>query len=607
MKKTFLFLMMMASVIGVNAQSSSSESEKGDLDTLVISKVVRWCEDAGSGNLEQSYKSIENPYGKDASSGASDPLSSLIGSGGDQVVSDTLVMNRTDNNNVQSIASDTVYFRGAVDPFSRQFRDSVFVTRFTHMLHTGEPSSDQNYLTLNLQMSGTLKIYARSLNASATDRTIKVTQNGRVILESVVADNQVSTDQVDLGFFKGSGTSDYLGGDEGYYNFNLTTPQTDGDKTEVNVYPVLSVRVAAGDVQIEFPVGTVKIYGIEIVKIVGEEDVQPALLVYPGRDGILRNGVETDFLSTGYSDDPVPSIGFGAAYTETDNNIELFVPGKFKKGDVFRVTGVYYSENEKTAKLNVFTVEDGRLIVVATTNPLINAMSSSEAPVEEVFKLTRDYDRLFIGRDKTTTGTVAYLTALRVEGERTAEEIEAYEAIKEEFEAVQTAREDLIPLKEELSTLSIPEDVAACNYASVKAAVAAAEQAIADAQNAVQNVEDIIDAGNISTTNKEALEEAFAAARQAIADAKQAIADATQAYNDAMNAQAIPGDITGTGEVTSEDFDQFAQELINGTLPQEGDEDFERYDANGDGYVDISDLQAILNLSMGLNADGSTK
>ena len=74
-----------------------------------------------------------------------------------------------------------------------------------------------------------------------------------------------------------------------------------------------------------------------------------------------------------------------------------------------------------------------------------------------------------------------------------------------------------------------------------------------------------------------------------------------------MNAQAIPGDITGTGEVTSEDFDQFAQELINGTLPQEGDEDFERYDANGDGYVDISDLQAILNLSMGLNADGSTK
>lgn len=123
----------------------------------------------------------------------------------------------------------------------------------------------------------------------------------------------------------------------------------------------------------------------------------------------------------------------------------------------------------------------------------------------------------------------------------------------------------------------------------------------------MQNVSDIIEAGDIATTNKEALEEAFEAAKQAIADAKQAIADAVDAYNNAVNAEVIPGDITATGEVTSDDFDKFAQQLIDGTLPQEGDEEFERYDANGDGYVDISDLQAILNLSMGLNADGSTK
>ena len=603
MKKFILFLLMMVPAISAFAQDENAATAT-DIDSVIISKVIRWSDATGS--PEASYQSIWNPYGTGKSNGAAG--SSIIpGMGGDVVTSDTLVMTRVDDNSVQSITADTTYFRGPVDPFHSLYKDSIFVTRFTHTLHTGEESSDVNYLKLNLKMSGTLKIYARALNASATDRTIKVTQNGQVILESVVADNQVSTDQVDLKFYTGTGIGSMMGGDQGYYNFNLAHPQTDGDKTQVDVYPILSVRAAVGDLTIEFPQGTVKIYGVEIVKIEGEEDVQPALIVYPGRDGILRNGVETDFLSTAYSSDPVPAIGFSDNYTETDNNIELFAPGNFKKGDVFRITGVYSSENQKNAKLNLFTVEGGNLVVVATTNPLINAMSSNEAPAEEVFVLTRDYDRLFIGRDRTTTGTVAYLTALRVEGERTAEELEAYEAIKEEFEAVQTAREDLIPLKEELSTLSIPEEVAACNYASVKAAVAAAEQAIADAQNAVQNVEDIIDAGNISTTNKEALEEAFAAARQAIADAKQAIADATQAYNDAMNAQAIPGDITGTGEVTSEDFDQFAQELINGTLPQEGDEDFERYDANGDGYVDISDLQAILNLSMGLNADGSTK
>ncbi len=595
---------MMVFAIGGYAQDDTTE--KGDLDTLVISKVVRWSSSAGTGSLEQTYQSIENPYGTGKSSGA-EGSSIIPGSGGDAVKSDTLVLTRIDDNSVQSITADTVYFRGPVYPYSKQFCDSVFVTRFTQTLHTGEASSDVNYLTAHLQMSGTLKIYARSLNATATDRTIKVTQNGRVILEQVVADNQVSTDQVDLQFFTGTGIESFLGGDSGYYNYNLTNPQTSGDKTQVDVYPILSVRAAEGDITIEFPVGTVKFYGIEIVKCIGEEDVKPALIVYPGTEGIEKNGVENDFLSTAYNSDPVVSIGFSAAYTETTNNIELFAPGGFKKGDVIRITGVYSSENQKDAKLSVFTIEGSTPIVVATTNSLINAMSSSSAPVEEVFVLTRNYDRLLIGRDNSTTGTTAYLTTLRVEGERTIEEMEAYEAEKAERQAVATARENLIPLQEEVNGLEIPEDVTACSYASVKTAVAAAEDAIAAAKNAVQNVSDVIDAGNISTTNKETLEAAFDAARQAIADAKQAIADATQAYNDAMNSQAIPGDITGTGEVTSEDFDQFAQQLIDGTLPQEGDEDFERYDANGDGYVDISDLQAILNLSMGLNADGSTK
>lgn len=607
-KKTLLFLMMATPAIGVHAQDSET-AEKGDLDTLVVSKVVRWSKDAGSGTLEQSYQSIENPYGSGKSSGAGGSgIGSLIGAESDVVKSDTLVLTRVDDNDVQSITADTVYFRGSLDQYSQQFHDSIFVTRFTHTLHTGEPSSDVNYLRLNLQMSGTLKIYARSLNSTATDRNIKVTQNGRVILDSVVSDDQVSTEQVDLGFFGDTGIASLLnlGGDPGYYNYNLATPQTDGEKTEVNVFPILSVRAATGDLLIEYPAGTVTIYGVEIVKIVGEEDVKPALLVYPGRDGILRNDVETDFLTTAYSREPQPAIGFGESYTETENNIELFVPGNFKKGDVFRITGVYSSENEKNVKLNVFAIENGQPVVVATTNPLINAMSSKVAPVEEVFVLTRDYDRLFIGRDNTTTGTVAYLTALRVEGERTLEEFEAYEALKAEFEAEATAREDLIPLQEEVDALTIPEEVANCNYTSVKNAVATAEDAIAAAKQAVQDVSDIIDAGDISTTNKQALEDAFEAAKQAIADAKQAIADANQAYEDAMNREVVPGDITGTGEVTSDDFDKFAQQLIDGTLPQEGDEDFERYDANSDGYVDIADLQAILNLSMGLNADGTT-
>ena len=602
MKKSLLFLLMMALPLAVQAQEE--EVEQTDIDSLVISKVVRMSKD-----LEDSYQSIQNPYGTGASNGVS---SSGIGGGGNSggpVTSDTLVMTRVDDNSIHSIVSaDTVFFRHAVDPFHNQLKDSIFVTRFTRALQTGESSSETNLLKLDVKMSGTLHIYALPLG-NYTDRTIKVTQYGQTILESVVSGEPVGTETVDLDFF---GQAMNIMGTEiametGKFNYNLTNPQSNKTMADVDVYPVLSVRVAEGEITIEYPVGTMKIYGFEIIQTGESKEILPALLIYPGRDGIIKNGVENDFLNTAYSSDAVPCIGFNAAYTENTDNIELFVPGQFKKGDVIRITGVYYSDNTKDAKLSLFTVEDGHLALVAPTEQLINAKSSKSAPEEEVFTLTRDYERLFIGRNNKTAETAVYLTALRVEGMRSQEEIDAYAATKAEFEAVATAREDLIPLQEAVEKLKISEEAAACTYKSVKAAVAEAENAITTAKDAVQNVSNIIDAGNISTTNKDALDTAFADARQAIDNAKQAIADAEQTYSDAKDSKPVPGDITGTGEVTSDDFDKFAQDLINGTLPEEGDEDFERYDANGDGYVDISDLQAIMNLSLDLNADGSTK
>lgn len=72
-----------------------------------------------------------------------------------------------------------------------------------------------------------------------------------------------------------------------------------------------------------------------------------------------------------------------------------------------------------------------------------------------------------------------------------------------------------------------------------------------------------------------------------------------------VNTQVIPGDITGTGEVTADDVEVFITDLLNGDLPEPTDPDYEKYDANGDGMVDIADAQAILNISLGLNWDGS--
>ena len=69
----------------------------------------------------------------------------------------------------------------------------------------------------------------------------------------------------------------------------------------------------------------------------------------------------------------------------------------------------------------------------------------------------------------------------------------------------------------------------------------------------------------------------------------------------------VPGDITGTGVVSDDDFDKFVEDLLSGNVPATGDAAFASYDANSDGFIDVADLQAIMNMTMGLNPDGSTK
>ena len=67
----------------------------------------------------------------------------------------------------------------------------------------------------------------------------------------------------------------------------------------------------------------------------------------------------------------------------------------------------------------------------------------------------------------------------------------------------------------------------------------------------------------------------------------------------------IPGDITGSGTVDDADFDKFVEDLLAGNVPADSDAEFAVYDANGDGEINVGDIQAVFNLSMGLNADGS--
>ena len=70
----------------------------------------------------------------------------------------------------------------------------------------------------------------------------------------------------------------------------------------------------------------------------------------------------------------------------------------------------------------------------------------------------------------------------------------------------------------------------------------------------------------------------------------------------------IPGDVNAGGDVQMDDANKFVEDLLNGELPTDPTtDDFIRYDANQDGKIDIADAQAVINLAMGMNADGTAK
>ncbi len=122
--------------------------------------------------------------------------------------------------------------------------------------------------------------------------------------------------------------------------------------------------------------------------------------------------------------------------------------------------------------------------------------------------------------------------------------------------------------------------------------------AITNAEQAYQDLEDALDAAYAAGTlgefdfDKES-EPAFEAI------------DAIDAAVKAAKKETVVGDIDGNGKVDGNDLILFLSDLNNATLPKEGDAKFKVYDANNDGKLTIADAQAIQNLSVGLNWDGS--
>ena len=303
-------------------------------------------------------------------------------------------LTRVDTDNKHSIDENAATFGTAAEP-----------VKFTHRLKTGGKSSNKNGLSLTIPSAGTLKVYVRTGSNSATDRNIVLTQGSSELYNKVVQESDV-TETID----------------------------------DTNVYPVISVSVVAGTVEVTYPVNSLNFYGFEFVAGEGGEQggeggeggeqggdtpAGSALIDYPtSLAGIAIGGTCTtnETVKIHGNKDAVQAIQFKNGYT-TDNVINanhatLTVDGGFKAGDVITVAGVFNNADDtKQSAVTLFTGEEGEKNTDIWTSQLfINGRTATEDPTPETYTLEADYASLKLGRANGLTGaTGTWVTLLKVE------------------------------------------------------------------------------------------------------------------------------------------------------------------------------------------------
>lgn len=406
-----------------------SEADKSYRDgPNVVSKVVRWNNAASAGSLTDSYLSVDNPYAPPAMS-----IASIIGYTKAPATSDTLQLTRTDADKVQSLVCDTVYFRSSVDPCSNHYRDSIYVTRFTHYLNTAAASGERNVLKVNLMTEGTLKIFARPVEATAADRTILVTQAGReVINASLPADGDKEVVNVNTTVF--SSVNNYnLANPPKVTNYSIGGRGNDkptDTPTDVDVYPVLYARVDAGELTIEYPVGAVEIYGVELVII--DQSGMKALIDFPddSTDGLDLSHAPAIEVVTTKSGKTKSCFKFNDTYKRSF--IRLYLGEDFKRGDVIKISGfINEDSNNKTGRLMLYGMNGSEPDIILLTDPLVNVKTDDNDEFVETVTLPDDYPALWIARSQDSS-IPCYLSCVKVLGDRENEEMAHIRAVQRE-------------------------------------------------------------------------------------------------------------------------------------------------------------------------------
>ena len=116
-----------------------------------------------------------------------------------------------------------------VDESNARFGTAESNTRYEFRLKSGGKSSSANCMSIAVPASGTLQVCVRTGSNSATDRNLVLTQDGKELYNKVVQESDATSITLD-------------------------------DGKESKVYPIVSVAVNAGTVEVTYPINSLNFY-----------------------------------------------------------------------------------------------------------------------------------------------------------------------------------------------------------------------------------------------------------------------------------------------------------------------------------------------------------
>ena len=117
----------------------------------------------------------------------------------------------------------------SVDGIEARFGTAESNTRYEYRLKSGGKSSSANCMSIAVPSSGTLEICVRTGKNGETDRNLVLTQDGKELYNKVVQESDATSITLD-------------------------------DGNESKVYPIISVAVNQGTVEVTYPTGSMNFY-----------------------------------------------------------------------------------------------------------------------------------------------------------------------------------------------------------------------------------------------------------------------------------------------------------------------------------------------------------